>query len=182
MRRRVQRSTRGHAALSEFAVSTCVLVCFILIPILNIAFLPVRFMITNGVLSELTHRLSHCDSRSEAYKVMFAEQWWKDTLAKCGVTVSGEQLNLMITTSDGSNSLVLKQGEVLPADWLPGGKNAPCIYSLETKMNCSAAPLFKTSSIDVAGLTSPVTLSLSSRSQWENLSRNPKTLAYYLNE
>ncbi len=182
MKSRAQRSKTGHAALSEFAASTCLLICFLLIPILNIAFLPVRFMITNGVLSELTHRLSHCESRSEAYTAMSGELWWKSTLSKCGVTVSGEQLSLIILTSDGSNSLVLKRGDILPADWLPGGKNAPCIYSLEAKMNCSAAPLFKTSAINVAGLTSPVTLSLSSRSQWENLSRDPKTLAYYINE
>lgn len=56
--------------MSEFAAGTCVLICFLLIPIFNIAFLPVRFMISNGVLSELTHRLSHCDTRTESYKVL----------------------------------------------------------------------------------------------------------------
>lgn len=182
MRMRTQRRKTGSTVMSEFAAGTCILVCFLLIPIFNIAFLPVRFMISNGVLAELTHRLSHCDTRTESYKVMAGDTWWKNTLAKCGVTTSGEQLTLLISSSDGSRSVALKQGDVVPSDWLPGGKNAPCIYSLETKMNCSADPLFKTTSIDVAGLTKPVTLSMTGRSQWENLSRDPRTLAYYINE
>ena len=182
MRSRQQRSKIGSAAMSEFAAGTCILVCFLLIPIFNIAFLPVRFMISNGVLSELTHKLSHCDTRTESYKVMSGDTWWKRTLANCGVTTTGEQLTLLISSSDGTKSVALNQGDVVPSDWLPGGKNAPCIYSLETRMNCSADPLFKSTAIDVAGLTKPVTLSMTGRSQWENLSRDPRTLAYYINE
>lgn len=174
------RSTKGQATC-ELAVSMIVLVCFILAPLLDIGFVPVRYLIGYGVITELTHRLSLCEKRSDAYQLLQNEPWWKSFLSKCGVTVLTPQLQLIVCGKSASDKITVGKGQVVPDNFLPNGNKGPCLYSLELSVNCDIAPLFH-GSAGLPGLTSPITLNLKSKSHWESLARDPQTSAYYLNE
>lgn len=175
------RKAKGHAML-EFGVGMLVFICFIFIPLIDIGFIPVRYVIGSGTINEFTHRLSLNEKRSEAYQQLTDEGGWKTFLSQCGVTVHEPQLNLVICGKDESEQVSIGKGVAVPAEWLPNGKNGPCIYSLELATDCDIAPLFPCSSGGMPGFTKPITLTLKSKSQWENLGRNPQTLAYYINE
>lgn len=178
----ITRSQNG-TSLVEFGASTTLLICLILFPLINIAFIPVRYMFCHEVISDLARRLSHCETRSDAYRLMQQDQQWKAILSRCGVTVSGEQLNLIATTSDGTQSVSVGQGVQLPADWLPGGTKSPCIYSLAVSATCAISPVFSGGG-GPSGLKSPINVTIAAGSQWENLARDPRstTLAYFVNE
>lgn len=174
------RSRSQNGNFYEFAAALIVLISFIVVPLLTIGFIPMRFMLSHGVMSDLTYRLSHCESRTDAYTLLNKDKRWKDLLSKFGVTVSGEQLSLIATTSDGGARVVVQQGQQLSPEWLPGGAQGSLIYSLELRAQCSIAPLFHGNAA-VPGLTQPVTLVLSTRSQWENVSRDPKSASFFIN-
>jgi hypothetical protein len=167
--------------MCEFGVSMIVFVCFILIPLIDIGFVPVRYLIGHGVINELTHRLSLCEKRNDAYQLLTDEKWWTTFLAKCGVSVHDSKLQLIVCGKNSSDKIVVTQGQTIPDIWLPNGIKGPCVYSLELSTSCDISPLFHGSS-GLPGFTSPITLNLKSDSHWENLARNPKTSAYYLNE
>jgi hypothetical protein len=46
------RSQRG-SAIAEFGGALVIFVCFFLAPIIDVSFIPVRYLITNGVVNEL---------------------------------------------------------------------------------------------------------------------------------
>ncbi|HNM48300.1 MAG TPA: hypothetical protein PKN86_01315, partial [Candidatus Obscuribacter sp.] len=50
------RNRSGHA-MSEFAAALIVLISFIFMPLLNISIIPVRYLMAQGVLNELSHRV-----------------------------------------------------------------------------------------------------------------------------
>lgn len=170
----IRRSQRG-SSLAEFGPALCVFFCFVFIPLINLGFIPVRYMVSQCAHSALVSKLAQCEKRSDAYTLMKEDQRWKDLLSKFGVTVSSERLTLSATTGDGAQRISVLQGQELPATWLPGGANAPCIYSLSLTSNCSIAPVFPDKDIDI---------SLFASAQWENLSRDPSStkLAYFINE
>lgn len=167
-------SRRQAGSIAEFGVAIMVLICFVLLPLLNLSFIPVRYVMCEGIMSELTRRLAHSDKFSEAQTIMAKDQWWKNVLATCGVTTKGETLRMVVTTSDGTKAITSEGGK-LPDEWLPGGANGPCIYSLEVKADCTIAALYQ-------GPFPPVNMTIRSHSQWENLSKDPESLKYFINE
>jgi hypothetical protein len=141
---------------------------------LNLCFIPVRYMLCEGALTELSRRLAHSEKFTDAEAMMAKEQWFKSFLQQCGVKVSKENIRILVTTADGTRSIV-KNGADLPEEWLPGGANGPCIYSLELRADCTISALYQ-------GPFQPVTVTLKSHSQWENLSKDPASLEYFINE
>ncbi|MBX3150117.1 hypothetical protein KF728_08230 [Candidatus Obscuribacterales bacterium] len=168
----VRRSKKGN--MSEFGSAFLLLITFIFLPLLNMSFVPVRYMICEGALTELCRRLAHSERFSDAQAMLAKEQWYKTLLNQCGVTVSGEKLTVLVTTADGARSTI-KQSGVLPSEWLPGGSNGPCIYSLELKADCTISALYQ-------GPFKPAKMTLRTHSQWENLSKDPGSLEYFINE
>lgn len=177
---RISRSKNGHA-ISEFSAAFVFFVCFVLVPLIDFGFVPLRYLISQGVLNEATHRLSLSQKRSEAYNLLDGDFWWRNFLDKCGVTVADTSMNLLVCGQSASDSMSCPKDSTLAADWLPGGSKGPCIYSIEVTTTCEIAPLFH-GSAGLPGFTSPVPITLKSRSQWENLGRDPQTGAYYINE
>lgn len=169
MKRHLSRSQKGQ--ITEFAAA---FVAFILValPLIDVCSIPARYMLCQGIISELTSSLAHCEKRTDAYLFLKKDQSWKDTLSKFGVVVSNEQLTLLATTTDGSQKIELSESQKPSADWLPDGAKGPFIYSLTLKANCAIA----------AGLNTPVNLTVSGNSQWENVSPDPKTLKYFIAE
>ncbi len=169
------RKRKQNGNISEFGAALITLICFVILPLLNLSFIPVRYMLCEGALNELTRRLAHCEKLTEAQDTLKKDNAWKTILDRCGVTISGERLSLLVTTSDGTRGIVLNPGGQLSDEWLPGGANGPCIYSLSVKANFTIAALYQ-------GPFKPVTITITSHSQWENLSKNPKSLNYFINE
>ncbi len=179
MKRHQGRSTSG--SITEFGAALVILICFVLVPLVNVSFISARYMLCQGVLSELTSRLSHCEKPSDAYTTAKGESW-KAIIAKFGAGVSGERISILAVAGDGSRTATFTQGQKWPKEWLPGGSYGPCVYSLVVTCDCSITPVYK--GCVIPGLDKPITISLKSNSQWENLSRDPKSnsLAYFIEE
>lgn len=167
------RSQKGQ--MSEFGAAFIVLVCFVLLPLLNMSFVPVRFMMCEGVLNELARRLAHCEKFSEADATMKKEQWWKQTLGKCGVTISKEELKILVSRDGTNDRLVVRRNQKVADEWMPGNNQTPCVYTLLVTADCSISALYQ-------GPFPPVKLKLSGSSQWENLSKDPNSTEYFINE
>lgn len=172
------RRKKGNA-LIEFGPAMVVFVCFILTPLLDLGFIPVRYLICTGVINEYAHRLSLSEKRSDCYAA--GDNWWRDFLLRCGITVHEPSKSLIICGRDEGDRLVVRQGETVPAEWLPNGSKGPCLYSLEVSLNADIPPLVS-SSHGLPGLTGPITMTFASRSNWENFGRDPETRLYYVNE
>jgi hypothetical protein len=175
---------RSGGSISEFGAVLAILVCLILIPLFSISFVPIRYYMAQGAVSELVTRLAHSEKRSDAYKTLKDDSSWKDILASCGVRELGTKLVLVATTANGgSKNIVVAEGASIPKEWLPNGSMAPCIYSLHLECDCAVAPLFGGSGA-ITGIDAPVMLKVSSSAHWANLSRDPKspTLAFYVDE
>lgn len=166
--------------MAEFGAAMVVFVCFVILPIIDISAIPVRYLITQGVLNELVQRVALAESRSEAVE-MVNDNKWKQFLQACGVEVTAEPLKLVVIAANGTEKTVLAPASAVNNQWLPGGVKAPCVYSLELGIDAALSPLCKGSS-GLPGFTSPVHVKLNSRAHWENLGRNPATHKYFINE
>lgn len=177
-----RRRRKDGSSLTELGPALIVFVCAFLIPVIDISFVPVRYMICQGVINEYAHSLSLVEKRSEAYSRLAANSWWIGFLSKCGVEVSNPKLSLVVCGKSVTDKLSVAQGNAVPEQWLPRGSKGPCVYSLELSADCAISPLYKSEHGGIPGFNSPVVMNLKSRSQWENLGRNPKTSEYFINE
>ncbi len=175
------RNRRGHG-IPEFGAAMVAFICFFLAPVIDLSFIPLRYLIAQGVVTELTHRLSLSEKRSDAYTLLGSDTWWQGFLAHFGVTAHDPKLRLVVCGLNPSNmtSVNTPLGP-LSDEWLPEGVNAPCVYSLELSVDCDLPPLFNFN-VGLPGFTEPVTMTIKSRSQWENLGRDPQTSKYFVNE
>ena len=178
------RSQKGQIA--EFAPALIVFVCFILAPLVDIGILPVRYFIANGVVTEYTHTLSLAESRKKAHDMLVAnsgeDYWWKDFLTNCGMTVHEPKLKLIVCGANASDKIELAANQLVPEEYLPGGSKGPCVYSMDLVVDIDIPPLYNGGSSGLPGFTSPITMKFESRSNWENLGRNPVSREFYLNE
>lgn len=51
-----RRKASGHG-LTEFAVGLIVLIAFVFAPLFNIAIIPIRYLIVEGAMTEMAHRV-----------------------------------------------------------------------------------------------------------------------------
>lgn len=169
--------------MAEFGAVFVVLVCVIFIPLLSASFIPIRYAMAQGVITDLVNKLAHCEKRSDAY-TMLNDPGWKKLLAACNTEEKETKLVLVATTTKGGNKeLFVQQNDTVPQEWLPDGSNGPCSYALHLDCQCAISPLFGSNG-GVTGFNAPVTLNVSSAAHWMNLARDPKskTLSFYLEE
>lgn len=174
----MKRRRKGQA-LVEFGPAMAMFVCFFLAPLIDIAFIPVRYFITQGVLNETAHRLCLAEKRSEAHAIA-TSGWWTSFLNNCGVVVKPQPLRVLVG-GKGGEVAVFSVGQPIPQPYLPGGDKGPCVYAVELSVDAEISPLFHGSS-GLPGFTAPVKMKMSGRSNWENLSRDPATRKFYINE
>lgn len=174
------RKRRG-AAITEFGAAFVVLVIFLFVPLVNLSFIGVKFLIAQGAIQEFTHRLALSEKRSDSYTTLASDEWWSDFCSKCGVDISQKKLNLIVCSTNSADKLSLASGQKVPADWLPGGAKAPCIYTYDLAVTVSVPPIYSGGPA-IPGITSPIAFQLEGHSAWENLSRNPASTEYYINE
>jgi hypothetical protein len=178
MKLKANRSSRGE--LTEFGAAFLILLS-VALPLINVSFIPIRYLFCQAIIAERAALLGHCEKRSDVYQMLKQDKSWKATLAKVGVTVSNDQVVFIVTNNDGTTKTVIKEGQPLDAQWLPDAKKGPFVYSLMLSTKCAIAPAVYSSS-GPPGLTSPVNLTVTGSSQWENVSADSKTSKYFIAE
>lgn len=183
-RRRTRTSQGQHIA--EFAAAFVLLVLCFFVPMLDLGIMPVRYFMSQEIVSSYARRLSLCESLSQAYAVMNADPSLEAKLIKLGgVKPQALHLALLITrVKPPPDRIVVEVPKTIPAAWLPGGSRGPCEYILEVRADIEVSPaiLISGSSPKIAGLNSPVPFTISATSPWENMGRNPVTKAFFINE
>jgi hypothetical protein len=174
------RTERG-AALTEFTAAFVVLVIFFFIPLVNMSFIGVRFFIAQGAVQEFVHRLALAEKRSDSYNTMSSDSWWSDFSKNCGLQIGSTKLDMIVSATNTADQVRLAQGQPVPPEYLPGGAKAPCIYTYELSVDINIPPIYA-GGPSIPGITTPIPLKLAGRSAWENLSRDPATTEYYINE
>ena len=185
--KRNSRSRRG-ATLLEFAAALSLFFCCVFVPFVDIAFIPVRYMLTYNNLDSVVHRMALSEKRSQALQFLHGDKTWRNQVECWGVTVKNVSANLMVCEQSGSSKLTLAEGGKIPAAFLPSGsKTSPCMYALEITTTVDVPPLFS-SSAGLPGFSQPIEFKFRNRAQWENLSpdpyttTDPKSVQYYINE
>ena len=177
---RVQRKKKG-AAIAEFGAAFMILVCFLFVPLINMGFVGVRYLIAQAAIQDFAHRLALSDKRSDAYSMLALQTFWADISSNCGVKIKNRKLDLLASATNSSEQLRISQGQELSDEWLPGGAKAPCIYTFELTVNVDIPPLFSGGPA-IPGVTAAIPFTLNGRSPWENLSRDPESTRFFINE
>jgi hypothetical protein len=171
--RRRCRAWRG-SSIVEFAASLTVFICFFLIPAISLLSMPARYMIADSLIRGAANRLSVALTRKDAFAKMKNDRSWQIMAAKFGVQMRNPQLALIISGENGNSKLVVRDANTeIPREWLPNGNNKPAVYSVELSAQGDVA---------IPGIYRPISMNFKGRSHWENLSRNPATGRFYINE
>jgi hypothetical protein len=185
--RRVRSRTGSH--IVEFAAGICILVGFVIVPLIDLAVLPVRWMLAQELVNDYTRKLALSENFSQSFERLHADPSLKTRLQKLGgVLVRDVDLQMRISRvaaqSTTRDEIVWNRPLNLPAAWLPDGAKSPCAYSLELLVHASIAPaiIFPIEGISVPGLTCPVPVVISASHTWGNLGRNPSTGNFFVNE
>lgn len=185
-----QRSKRG-ATLVEFACALSVFFLFIFVPLVDISFVPARYMLAYTNLDQVVHRMALCEKRSQAIEYLNGRSW-RPLIERWGVTVRNAKASLMVNDETGATRMKLDGGTAVPPSLLPNGTRRgngeveSKIYSMEIAVEVDVPPLFD-SKTGLPGFSRPLTFTLRNRAQWENLSPDPTTsdtklVRYYINE
>ncbi len=177
---RSRRRNSNGAVLAEFGPSMVVFICFLLLPLIDISFIPVRYFMAQSIVNSTAQRLCLSEKRSDANSLANSG-WWTDFLRKCGVDIHAHPIQVIVTGNNDGEKFVAVPGVKVPPEWLPNGSKGPCVYAVELTVDADVAPLYKVKS-GLPGFTAPVHISMSGRGNWENLGRNPITKEYYINE
>ncbi len=176
---RVMRGERGEL-MAEFAAALAILICCIFIPLTNLAAVPVRYLIGYSMVSEFTHKLSLAEKRSQAITLTRVSSPFEKFAREFGISVGDSELSVLCKNNE-SETLTVANKEPIPQAWLPGGSKGPCIYLLQNRVDITIQPILSLS-LKAPGLTSPLSLTVQSDAPWENLSCDPLTRQFYINE
>lgn len=174
------KSRKPTGNITEFGAAFVVFICFFLIPFIDIGFLPVRYMFACNAVNELSYRLSNCRTRTDAYNAFQNDGWWRHTLGTLGISISDARVVLIACAKNGQTAK-FNQGQTIPPEWLPNGKNQASVYSLEVDVKAAMAPIYGFKAA-LPAFDHPFPLALNCRSQWANLGLDSNTLEYCVNE
>lgn len=187
--KRLQRVRSRGSQIVEFAAAMVLLVCVILLPFLDLAILPVRWLMAQEIVNAYIRKLALCETFSEAYQIMEADPSLSTRLSRLG-GIDCKSLKLKMRAArvflhpHQPEVIVVERPGQMPPDWLPDGKKAPCIYTLEIEIKSLISPavLVSAGGLSVPGITAPLPFVLSASHGWENLGRNPVTRRFFINE
>ncbi len=178
------RNRSKGSALAELAPALFILIIGIVIPLLDLGFVPIRYALAYAVLTDVVHNLALSNKASDAYGKLRTDNWWRSALSKCGVKVRKEpELSIDVIGPNGERQR-FASGNLgsIPANLLPDPKKGPGIYRLELVVNMNISPLLVMQGGGVPGLTAPVPMTVRTQAAWENLGRDPETKEFYINE
>ncbi len=172
------RSRRGSQIVETTGAFLVLVFCFML-PLLNLAVIPLRWTLSYSVLESNLRMLARCDKYSQARQVYFREGENLTPLKRLG-GVQIERSKLYLTLHYRGQSLQVEEPGKIPVGWL----NPDVQYVLTRATTISLSPLVASAGqpFAVPGLTAPVCLHLVNNVQWENGGIDPFTAKYYVNE
>lgn len=181
------RSKRG-ATLTEFAAALSLFFCCIFVPLVDVAFIPVRYLLTYNNLDSVVHQMALSEKRSQSLQFLHSDKAsWKKQVECWGVKVKNVSANLLICEQTGNSKVTLAEEAKIPGPLLPNGGNGGRIYALEITTSVDVPPLFNSEG-GLPGFSRPIEFKFRNRAQWENLSpdpyttSDPKSVQYYINE
>lgn len=184
--RNIRNRRKSGSSLTEFGPALTIFVIAFFVPLIDICFLPIRCGTAYGTVDQCVHRISRAETMTEAWNRLNNDTWWTTFMKKTGITIDSKQLALKIISKDDEDKqVVVPFGSAVPAEWLPNGPNAPCIYYLQLTVDTHIEPFLKLNNmfgLGMPGLTEPAPFTFTSCSAWENLGRNPDTDKYFMNE
>ncbi len=171
------RKSKG-SAMADFAPALVVFLA-VFIPTIHFGVFPIRLMLAHTIFESLTHDLSLLRKRSSIDSA-FNNSWQKRFLTKCGIGLRATSFSLTTQSTVNNRSADFQAHKDLPADWLPGGLNYPCIYKLTARSTFVIYPVLGADKS--TGLLQPVEIETSAAAIWENQEFDSQTGKLYLNE
>jgi hypothetical protein len=101
-----------------------------------------------------------------------------------GIDVKETELFMTIESTKTRKIETFRAPKTIPARLLPEGKDSPCVYLLDLRVDVAIHPLISVSwtNVQVPGLTGPIPIRFHEVSAWENLTRDPVTSDFFLNQ
>jgi hypothetical protein len=167
----------------EFAAVFAVLILFIVMPLINLAAIPIRMAFANAAVKDTVHKLALSSKFSQAISTLFGGTLLKARLDSItGVSLATQKLTLISINSKGAETPFGGPGTI-SKNCLPDGESGPYRYNLELACEMDISPLFTMEHMgDIPGLTGPFRAHFREVYAWENLSKDPSTQQFYLNE
>lgn len=178
--KRTDRRSQNGTAITEFAASLVIFVCVLFVPLINMAFVPARYLLVHTYLNNVVRQMALSEKRSDAVRYLNSNSW-KKVIESFGVNLKSAKVTLLVCNNTGDTKLSLVGQAPVPAQSLPHNDGEIRLYSLELACDIDVPPLFK-GSAGLPGFNSPVAFTFKNRAQWENLCPNPITGDFYINE
>lgn len=180
------RDEKGSAHLSEFAAAIFLLLTCIVIPLIDLAAIPIRWALGRSIVAERVHNLAGSETLGAALEQFSQDRTLDKAMADIGgTTVQWSELTLTATSIRRPDQAVtVARSGMLPSEWLPDGARSPCAYQLGLTVRADIAPLImvKIPNVNIPGLTRPLSIPFHDASSWENLGRDPLSGQFYVNE
>lgn len=184
----LKRRTLG-SQMAEFGAALFLLFAFVFVPLLDLAIVPIRWMMAQELINTYVRTLAMCETYTQSLRTIEADPSLRTRLVKIGgVQVTSISLHLTINRISASTETVrsidVYNPGTIPTDWLPDSKKGPCQYLLvlDVKATISPAVLVNWGSFAIPGLTKPIPISIAVLHDWGNLGKDPSTGQYFLNE
>ena len=181
-----RRWQQGSAHLSEFGAALFLLISCIIIPLIDLAIIPVRWSLGKSMVSSRVHQLAQSETISEAFKAFQQDVSFPNKLQRIGgITVKSSHLSLTAASVRHAGEIkTINRAGALPRDWLPDGSRSPCIYQLDLTVSADVDPLITAPlpHLPIPGLTRPMSMQFHDVSAWENLGRDPSSGEFFMNE
>jgi len=177
------RKPRGQNQM-EFAAVFAVLILFVLLPLVDLVAIPVRMAFAGSAVKDTVHKLALSTKFSMAKAAISSGILQARLASISGVSLTKCDLVLNASSAKGGASSFFAPGTI-SKDWLPDGSSGPYHYNLTLSCEMEISPLFLVgtgSGAEIPGLTMPFKTKIAESYSWENLSKNPETQQFYLNE
>lgn len=176
-----QPRSRTGAYLAEFPCVLMILIFGIFLPMLNAIAIPIRWLFAHYAIATDVQALARCEKMSAAQQHMKKHQDLRNALMKFGgIDVKETRLSLVVTRQSEELTVVLP--DRVPDGWLPQHNSGLYFLQLTTVVEVSPLAATDVCGMRIAGLNAPVTFTISSRSNWENLGKDVLTNEFYFDE
>ena len=184
--RQAKRANERGANLTEFSAAIVILILGFLIPLLDLGVIPVHWLLSKEIVSNYVRKLALSETFSQAMTTVNTDPSLQIWLTQLG-GVKTETINCRLVISRLAPPLetfATDKPHSIPAEWLPGGKKAPCSYEIELSVQAQFTPLIMLNLGigEIPGLTTPFISRIEAKAPWENYGCNPITKQFFINE
>ncbi len=176
----------GAASITEFGAALWLLMGCIVLPLLNLAIVPLRFGLGKSIVGNEVRHLAQCETFGEALKGVSTASPAMVALKNIGgIEVISTHLSLQAESeSDKTKVHAIDEPHQMPPSWLPNGGGAPYLYLLDLKVEVNIFPLVSSPypHFRIPGLSGPIPIQFHEVASWENLGSDPVTGEYCLNQ